>query len=488
VLVSTAQSDQRVHEKLTAVLTPEEAHRLQQSLHHRWHLWARPKQLPPNDDSWDVLGLIAGRGGGKTRPGSQWVIEKARLNPSCRIALVGRTAADVRDTMVLGESGILACSPIFWFRPEYVSSKRLILWPNGSEAHLYSAEKPDLLRGPQFHFAWGDEFATWKRVRDDKGGDAWSNLQDALRLGKHPQVVLTTTPRPTDLVFDTFLGPRDERGKRPITEAEMATNEWTLELPLEDHLGRHVVHRTVVRRWSTEENALNLAPGFIAKRRAKYAGTRLGAQELDAAFLLASENALWRQEDIDLYRVEALQSERERLIIAVDPTRSEFRPKDECGIIAACRCKDQHGYVLEDGTLRAAPYDWAARAVGLCRKYNADAITYEQRGLDRSTEDTIRIVAEATGTRWEPRTSSLDKKGRAEPVSALYRAGRVHHVNPKGEMFEFLEDEMIMWDPTSRWSPNRLDALVWAMTDLLLSGATSAPVVVPGSITGERGM
>ncbi len=468
-------------DELIASLSAEEAHRLQQSLRYRWGLWARPEQLPP-DGEWDVWGMCAGRGGGKTRPGAQWANRYAFDHPGCRLAFVGRTAADVRDTMILGESGILACSPP-WFYPRYVPSKRLVAYPNGSEGHLYSAEKPDLLRGPQFHGLWGDEFSTWKRVRDEQGGDAWSNAQDGLRLGEHPQAVLTFTPRPTDLVLDTCLGPRNrETGRRVITPDQARGNRWVLELEHEDHLGRKTIHRTVIVRWSTERNELNLSRGFAAKRRSKYAGTRLGAQELDAALLLASDTALWRQETIDLYRVTVMGAERERLVVALDPTKSEFRPRDECGISVACRCKDQHAYVLEDATMRGSPYDWASRALDRARTYNADAIVYESSGLDQSVRDTLQVVASASGIHWEPRTASKGKKARAEPVSACYVAGRVHHLNREGETFEFLEDEMITWEPNDKKSPNRLDALVWAITDLLLSSGNEPPLVMPGLI------
>lgn len=463
-------------DQLIEPLTSQEAWSLTHATEFDWKQWARPAQLPPAGE-WDVWALVCGRGSGKTRCGSEWVISYARKNPGCRIALVGRTAADVRDTMVLGESGILPRSPKWFPRARYIPTKRVVSWENGSQAFMFSAEKPDMLRGPQFHAAWGDEFAAWKRVKDEKGGDAWSNLQDSLRLGKRPQALLTTTPRPTALVLDTFLGPRDERGKRRVSAEQAKTREWEFAIEMEDRFHRRVVHRTVVRRWSTEENALNLAPGFSEKRRAKYAGSRLGAQELDAEFLTSSDVALWTQDLIDDYRAEEMAS-RERMVVAIDPTRSQWSPRDECGIVAACRGKDGHVYVLEDATLKAAPYDWAMRALSIAQKYGADEIVYESSGLDQSIRDTLRTVAAHAAIRWKAETARGDKKARAEPVSALYRAGRVHHVG----MFEFLEDEMITWDPSSKWSPNRLDALVWAVTDLLLT-KSSAEIVSPLSLT-----
>lgn len=464
-------------------LTDREAFDLERVIRYDWPRWSRAKQRPPSG-RWDVLGLIAGRAGGKTRTGAQQVIEWAQTNP--RIALVGRTKGDAREVMVLGESGIVACSPP-WFRATYRPTRALVEFQNGAKAFIYSAEEPDQLRGPQFFKAWGDEFAAWKMVSDEKGGNAWSNLQDGLRLGDHPQALLTTTPRPTSLVLDTFLGPRGADGRRPVTSDQVETGEWQLETEVKDHLGRPVQHVTVVRRWRSEENAANLAPGYIEKRRAKYAGSRLGAQELDAAFLLASDRALWTLELIDIFRVQAMDSPRERLVVAVDPTRSKHSPVDECGIVVGARGRNGHAYILEDASLRGDPFTWGSRVISLASTYQADAIVWETTGTDQSVRDVLRSIPGYDRFRWEGKQAVGDKKARAEPVSALYRAGRVHHVNKPEDTFEFLEDEMISWDPVeSRTSPNRLDAAVWAVTDLLLADGQEAPVVAPGSITGGR--
>jgi len=464
-------------------LSEREAFDYERVIRYEWPRWARPKQLRP-PGSWDVLGLVAGRAGGKTRPGSEIVIDWARDNP--RIALVGRTIRDARETMVLGESGIVACAPP-WFRATYRPTRALVEFQNGAQAFLYSAEKPDQVRGPQFFKAWGDEFATWKRVSDEKGGDAWSNLQDALRLGDHPQTVLTTTPRPTQLVLDTFLGPRGSDGKRPVSKEQVDAGAWELETEVKDYLGRMVKHLTVVRRWSSEENAANQPPGYAAKRRSKYAGSRLGSQELDAAFLLVSDKALWLLDTIDLYRVEVMDSPRERLVVAVDPTRSKHSPVDECGIIVAARAKNGHAYVLEDATLRGDPFTWGSRVVAAASTWQADAIVWETTGVDKSVRDVLRSVPGYDRFRWEGKAAIGDKKARAEPVSAQYSAGRVHHVNKDAETFEHLEDELVSWDPTaSAYSPNRLDADVLAITDLLLPEGSEVPVVAPGSITGGR--
>src|SRR5688572_12802011 len=237
--------DAALLDALLADLPAYDANEIDKRFRFDWSLWARPKQQEPEGD-WDVLGLVAGKGGGKTRPGAEITRSRAERYPGIRIALVGRTAADVRDVMVLGESGVIAVSSP-WCRPSYKSSLRLVQWPNGSEAHMYSADKPDQLRGPQHQFAWGDEFAAWRRT------DAWTNLQDGLRLrtipGLQPQAALTTTPRRTDLVADTFLGPRDNSGKRAVSKEQMATGSWEFSLQVLDHNELPVVHRTVVRRW-----------------------------------------------------------------------------------------------------------------------------------------------------------------------------------------------------------------------------------------------
>lgn len=468
-------------------LSDQEAFDYYRRIHFDWNRWARPKQiLPPG--KWDVLGLVAGRAGGKTRTGASAVVQWAKNNP--RIALIGRTIRDARETMVLGESGIIACCPRWYPGPAVFRPTRGMVefLGSGAQAFLYTAEEPDQVRGPQFFKAWGDEFAAWKRVTDEKGGDAWSNLQDALRLGEMPQTILTTTPRPTRLVLDTFLGPKNSNGKRLVSREQIAAGEWEFVVTTEDHLGRKVQHRTIVRRWATEENAANQAPGYAAKRRSKYAGSRLGAQELDAEILLANENALWIQDDIDLYRMEAPDSARERLVVAVDPTRSLLRPRDECGIVVVMRGVNSHAYVLEDATIKGSPYDWGVKVLATADKYNADAIVIEN--IDAEVKNVLRAIAGAARFKWEEKIARGDKKTRAEPVSALYRAGRVHHVNPRGkdgefETFELLEDEMITWDPREeKLSPNRLDALVWGCTDLLLgNGESTALVVAPGSMT-----
>jgi len=458
---------------LLARLTDREAHDFESVL--RYGLRSlRPAQVPPPNLPWDVFLALAGRGSGKTHLGSRWSVRKALTMPGSRGAFVARTAADVRDTMIYGPSGLKsACPP--WFEFHHAKTDRVLLFPNGTEVHLYSAEEPDLLRGPQFHWLWGDEFATWKKVKDEKGGDAWSNAQDGLRLGVQPQALLTTTPRPTDLVLDTALGLRNEKtGKRLISKEEMKKVEWWLSQHTKDDRGREHVHRTLIRRWRTEENAANLTAGFAAKRRARYGESPLGRQEMDAELLMGNDRALWTQTIIDEGREENAphDSPRVRCVVAIDPTRSQWRPRDEAGIIVAAKYKNGHGYVLKDGTVRGSPWDWGTRALALANEYGADDILYESNRIDQSIRDTLQVVAKASEIRWVPKHSQDDKKARAEPVSALYYAKRVHHVNPTGsdgsfETFEELEHEMVNWDPADTNSPNRLDALVIALTDLM---------------------
>jgi phage terminase large subunit-like protein len=461
-------------EELLAFLPAEECERLYRAIRYRWPAWARPKQLPP-DTPFDVWGLVAGRGAGKTRPGSEWTVEKAKRMPGARWALVGRTSADVRDTMVLGESGIMSVSPP-WFRPRHYPSKRVVVWPNGFEAHLYSADEPDLLRGPQHHGAWGDEFAAWRRP------DAWSNLQDGLRLGERPEVLLTTTPRRTDVFLDTFLGPKDNAtGKRLVTPEMVASGAWEHVRTTKDHFGRLVEVRTIVHRWATEENALNLAPGFAAKRRAAYGDSSYGRMELDAEILELVEGALFRIQWIDASRVPRSPAHHRR-VVALDPSHSGDGRYDECGIVVAGigpspdgKGSSPHGYVLADRSLKASPLEWGLAAVNAYDEFRCDLIIYESNaspGKPDVVPDVLRTVDPRSRIRWVPVHASRDKRTRADPVASLYEQGRVHHVEDpeKPSQLAMLEEELVGWNPWDPQapSPNRLDALVHGLSYLLL--------------------
>lgn len=273
-------------QRILASLGPKEA----ETLKHEWRFWARPKQLPPEDDQWQFWMVLAGRGFGKTRLGAQWIIEQAEKHGARRIALVAETAADARDVMVEGDSGILACSPP-WFMPRYEPSKRRLTWPNGARATTYSADVPGQLRGPQHDCAWADELAKWRY------DDAWDQLSFGLRLGKNPRAVITTTPRPTKLV-KTLV-------KDPLCR---------------------------VTRGSTTENRSNLAPQFLNAILKKYNGTRLGRQELEAEILDDAPGALWNRENLDRDRVSSAP-ELTRIVVAIDPSVSSDSEEAETGIV-----------------------------------------------------------------------------------------------------------------------------------------------------------
>ena len=394
--------------------------------------------------------------------------------------------------MILGESGIIACSPP-WFRPKYFPSKRLLKWPNGSEAHLYSSQEPAELRGPQHHFLWGDEFAAWLYR------ETWSNALDGLRLGSAPQAVLSTTPRRSPWFLDAVLGKKDPNGIRPVSKEQVAAGSWHFDLTVQDQFGKEVVFRTIARRWSTEENTLNLSPGFAAKRRAEYGESSFGRQELDAEILDIIEGALWTLPIIDATRVERAPQLHRKLVI-VDPSHSSDGHRDACGIIVAGagpapdgKTAIPHAYILADATTNGSPIVWGRAAVSMYDKFQADAILYEANETPNRpnlVKSVIGIVDPKHRIKWIPVFSARDKKTRADPVAGLYEALRVHHVeNPdKVNHLAALEDEQVSWDP---WdpkapSPNRVDALVHGITYLLIQNARSGMPVAPPELLGSR--
>lgn len=397
-------------------LSPEEL----EALEYAWPVWARPNQLAPLG-LWRTWLVQAGRGFGKTRCGSEWVRAAAERDGRERFAFVGATAADARDVMVEGESGILAVSPP-WFRPIYEPSKRRLTWPNGARATLFSAEEPERLRGPQHTKAWCDETAAWFYP------EAWDQLQFGLRLGAHPQCVVTTTPRPTDLI------------RRIIRAAD-----------------------TVVTRGSTFDNAANLAPSFLEAVRRKYEGTRLGRQELFAELLEDTPGALWTIKQLDALRVPRAPARYQRVVVAIDPSVTSTGESDECGIVVAGIGENGDGYVLDDLSGIMSPDTWAKTAIKAYRDYGADRIVAEVNNGGDMVEATLRTVE--SGVSYKAVHASRGKRIRAEPVAALYEQERVHHVGG----FAKLEDQMTTWDASSdQRSPDRLDALVWALTELML--------------------
>jgi phage terminase large subunit-like protein len=465
-------------------LPAEECERLYKATRYNWEYWARPQQLAPTEP-FDILGLVGGRGSGKTRPGSEWARWLAAKYPGARMALVGRTARDTRDTMVLGESGILAVSPP-WFRPRYFPSRSLVRWPNGFQAHLYSADEPDLLRGPQHHFGWADEFATFAKP------EAWTNLLDGLRLGEHPSVLLTTTPRRTPLFLDTFLGKSDGRSRPVPAQATHGKDEWEFTVTTKDHLGNEVKLRTVVRRYRTEQNALFLAAGFAAKRRVAYGDSSYGRMELDAEIMEIVEGALWNLKQIDDLRVQQLPRLIRRVVI-VDPSHSSDGRYDAAGIIVLGlgaapdgSTGALHVYVLDDRTVQGSPNAWGKAAEKAYIEHQADLIIYEMNaspGKPDVVPDVMKTIARQGTIRCLGVYASKDKRTRAEPVSSLYEAKRVHHFqdaeDAAGRVAQHLpvrlaqlEQEMVSWDPwdPKAKSPNRVDALVHGVTFLLLQG------------------
>lgn len=417
VAESLASLPESERQELLASLSEEDA----AALLWDWSFWARPEQLPPPGD-WDTWLILTGRGWGKTRTGAEWVRDGVTSGKFSRIALVGATAADVRDVMVEGPAGILACSPPDNY-PTYEPSKRRVTWPNGAVAITYSADEPNRLRGPAHDAAWADELAAWRFP------DAWDQLMFGLRMGERPQVVVTTTPRPIPLIRELAASPT-----------------------------------THVTRGSTWENVANLAPAAVTKLREKYAGTRLGRQELDGEILDDTPGALWHLKQIDALRVTA-HPELRRIVVAIDPAVTSNADSDETGIVVAgLGARDGHGYVLEDCTqTQESPDTWMRAAVDAYYRWQADRIVAEVNNGGDLVESLLRTVdpnVPFTAVR-----ASRGKQTRAEPVAALYEQKRVHHVGA----FSALEDQMTTWAPAiATKSPDRMDALVWALTALML--------------------
>ena len=392
-----------------------------------WGLWARPKQLAPGGD-WRVWLILAGRGFGKTRSGAEWIRQVVTAGSAKRIALVGATAADVRDTMVEGESGLLKVFPPHQ-RPRYEPSKRRITFHNGAQGTAFSADEPDRLRGPNHDLAWCDEIAAWRYP------DAWDQLIFGLRIGDNPRLVATTTPRPTPLI-------------------------------------RSLVDRadTVVTKGSTYENTKNLAPSFVDEILRRYEGTRLGRQELHAEILDDVEGALWSRDMIETSRVHTMP-ELTRIVVGVDPAVSSGESSNETGIVAVGCDKDGNGYVLDDRSLKGSPTEWANAAIALYHRSNADRIIVEANQGGDMVRHTLHTVESQVPVKAVHATRG--KRTRAEPVAALYEQGKIKHVGA----FPQLEDQMCSWTVDSP-SPDRLDALVWAVTELLI-GSRLPPAVVP---------
>jgi predicted phage terminase large subunit-like protein len=386
-----------------------------------WHRLARPEQLPP-PGNWRIWLVLAGRGWGKTRTAAEWVLERVESGKARRIALVAPTAADARAVMVEGASGILACATER-LRPLYEPSRRRLTWPNGAIATLYSADEPERLRGPQHDTASCDEIATWRYP------EAWDMLMFGLRMGADPRVVATTTPRPVKLIRDLLADPA-----------------------------------TTVVRGSTYDNLANLAPDFVNSIVGRYAGTRLGRQELEAELLDDVPGALWARAAIDDRRVDR-PPELAKIVVAIDPATTRGSGADETGIIVAGLGLDGEGYVLADLSGRFSPNVWARRAVDAYHTWHANTIVAEVNQGGDMVGSTIATVDSAVP--FKALSATRGKRVRAEPVAARYEQGRIHHAG----VFPALEDEMCMFlgDGSER-TDDRVDALVWAFTELATGG------------------
>ena len=386
-----------------------------------WRFFARPDQLPPAGD-WTYWLVLAGRGFGKTRVGAETVRMWSEIYPL--IHLVGPTAASARDVMVQGESGLLACFPPD-LRPVYEPSKRLISFHSGAVAHVFSADEPERLRGPQCAAFWADEICAWRFLQD-----AWDNILFGFRLGDKPRGVITTTPKPLQLLKQIVADPH-----------------------------------TVTTRGSSYANRANLAPAFFDSIIRKYEGTRIGRQELNAEILEDIPGALWTRAIIDAARIKFSEVRWERLlriVVGVDPAVSTTDESDNTGIVTAALTDTNHVLVLDDRTCKLSPAEWGARAIAAYRQYRAHRVIGEVNNGGNLVERNMRIIDADVAFRAV--RASQGKYTRAEPVAALYEQGRVHHVGSLPD----LENEMCEFVPGAKKSPDRMDALVWAITDLVI--------------------
>jgi len=406
-----------------------------EELQHTWEFWARPEQLEPTGD-WNIWIALAGRGWGKTRAGVEWVRHQIKSGKK-RIAAVAPTNSDIRRVMVEGESGFLN---VCWkgdktYRggklgyPNWSPTNRTLTWENGAKVEFYSAEDPERLRGPQFHAAWADEVAAWRNQQD-----VWDMLQFTLRLGRKPRVMVTTTPKPTKLMRALIASPQSH-----------------------------------ITRGSTFDNIDNLAKPFLETIKKEYEGTRLGNQELYAEMLEEADGALWTTEILDGCTVEQKDiPELNRIVVSIDPAVTSKTESDMTGLIVAGIDVNGIGYVLEDATDRYSPAEWAAKAISLYQEYSADRIVAERNQGGDMVRRTLEAEDEAVPIRLVH--ASRGKMARAEPISALYERGKVKHAKGLDE----LETQMRTWEPLgSMGSPDRLDACVWALTDLMLNGVTN---------------
>jgi phage terminase large subunit-like protein len=391
---------------------------------HDWRFWARDDQLPPNGD-WIYWLILAGRGAGKTRAGAEAVREWAQTYPI--VNLIGATHDDVRDVMVLGESGLLACCPER-DRPRYARASGRLSWPNGAVSQLFSAEEPDRLRGKQHMKLWCDELAAWREK------ESFEQALLGLRLGDRPQVVITTTPRPIKIIKQLLHDPH-----------------------------------AIVTHGTTFDNAHHLAKAFLTRISTRYEGRQIGRQELHAEILAETAGALWTRDLIERYRIQgaAAPSDYAEIVVAVDPPATSGERADECGILVAAKAENGEVYVLADLSSQGdTPGGWAARVAAAYRNYRANRVVAEVNNGGEMVASVLRQSEPNLPVRSV--TATRGKFLRAEPVAAAYERGIVHHVG----IFPKLEDQLCAltadFDARSAgYSPDRADALVWAIADLL---------------------
>ena len=429
LLESLTQLPAAKREAILSLLTEDQAEQLK----YDWSFYARPNQLLPPGD-WLTWLLLAGRGFGKTRAAAE-AVRQLVCGPTPlegteygHIAIVAETAADARDVCVEGESGILSVHPKS-FRPQYEPSKRRLTWPNGARATLFNATEPDQLRGPQHGLAWCDELAKWQYAEA-----TWDQLQFGLRLGKHPRQIVATTPRPIPIL------------KRILVDSS-----------------------TVTTRGSTIQNKANLAPSFFSQVVKRYDGTRLGRQELNAEILDDVPGALWTRDTIDIARRKVTLPGMQRVVVAVDPSGArsmDDEAADAIGIVVAALGTDGRGYVLADRSCKLSPAGWARMACDAYHEFRADRLIAERNFGGALVEHTIRTAD--SNIAYREVIASRGKIARAEPVAALYEQGRVSHI---GDLSS-LEDQMCQMSSTGflgSGSPDACDALVWALSDLMVA-------------------
>lgn len=413
-------------------------------LKYDWSLYARPDQLAPDSD-WLVWLLLAGRGAGKTRAGAEYCRAFANRHPGARIGIICPTYGVVRDVAYEGESGLLAILPPDELQA-YNKSLNQLEMTNGSKFYGYSGADPERLRGPQHHLLWCEELAAWQYLQQ-----TWDMSQFGLRLGEHPRTIVTTTPRPIPLI--------------------------------KEFLKRESPDDVVITRASTFDNAANLPRVQLEALKRRYAGTHLGRQELEGLVIDDIAGALWSRENIEVNRI--LDARRlppmSRVVIGVDPAASSGENSDMTGIVAVGRGTDGDGYVFGDRSLRGSPDQWGSAVVQALKDFNGDRIVAERNSGGEMVTHVIRTVdpMAPVKTVW----ASRGKATRAEPVAALYEQGRMHHVG----LIPTLEDEMCTWLPGDPHfpSPNRVDALVWACTEVVMSGGPSEIIVATPAVAGR---